>query len=224
MAYEIAKFLHLTGVVMLMGNITVTAIWKYFADRTGQPEVLSFAQKLVTYTDWSMTLWGAVLIMGGGYFMVFFAQWPLTLYWLLASQLLFLVAGLIWLFLLVPIQVRQARLARSFAGSDVGDEYRKLSRQWLMWGLISTLPLLAATWLMLANIMPRVAVKLDIAQISDVISIESDDTFIRPIYAGNALATVKSSDTKKVITVRPTSFDVVAKEGGSYQFILNVLS
>ena len=65
------------------------------------------------------------------------------------------------------------------------------------------------------NIMPRVAVKLDIAQISDVISIESDDTFIRPIYAGNALATVKSSDTKKVITVRPTSFDVVAKEGGS---------
>ena len=151
MAYEIAKFLHLTGVVMLMGNITVTAIWKYFADRTGQPEVLSFAQKLVTYTDWSMTLWGAVLIMGGGYFMVFFAQWPLTLYWLLASQLLFLVAGLIWLFLLVPIQVRQARLARSFAGSDVGDEYRKLSRQWLMWGLISTLPLLAATWLMLAK-------------------------------------------------------------------------
>ena len=65
------------------------------------------------------------------------------------------------------------------------------------------------------NIMPRVAVKLDIAQISDVISIESDDTFIRPVYAGNALATVKSSDTKKVITVRPTSFDVVAKEGGS---------
>ena len=65
------------------------------------------------------------------------------------------------------------------------------------------------------NIMPRVAVKLDIAQISDVISIESDDTFIRPIYAGNALATVKSSDTKKVITVRPNSFDVVAKEGGS---------
>ena len=63
--------------------------------------------------------------------------------------------------------------------------------------------------------MPRVAVKLDIAQISDVISIESDDTFIRPIYAGNALATVKSSDTKKVITVRPTSFDDVAKEGGS---------
>ena len=54
MTYEIAKFLHITGVVMLMGNITVTAIWKYFADRTQRPEVLSFAQKLVTYTDWSI--------------------------------------------------------------------------------------------------------------------------------------------------------------------------
>ncbi len=65
------------------------------------------------------------------------------------------------------------------------------------------------------NVMPRVAVKLDVAQISDVISIESEDTFIRPIYAGNALATVKSNDAKKVITIRPTSFDVIAKEGGS---------
>ena len=65
------------------------------------------------------------------------------------------------------------------------------------------------------NVMPRVAVKLDVAQISDVISVESEDTFIRPIYAGNALATVKSNDLKKVITIRPTSFDIVAKEGGS---------
>ena len=65
------------------------------------------------------------------------------------------------------------------------------------------------------NFMPRVSVKLDVAQISDIINIESEDTFIRPIYAGNALATVRSKDTKKVITVRPTSFDVVAKEGGS---------
>ena len=65
------------------------------------------------------------------------------------------------------------------------------------------------------NVMPRVAVKLDVAQISDIVNIESEDTFIRPIYAENALATIKSKDTKKVITVRPTSFDVVAKEGGA---------
>ncbi len=65
------------------------------------------------------------------------------------------------------------------------------------------------------NIFPRVAVKLDISQISDVIKIIDSETFIRPIYAGNALATVKSKDSKKIITIRPTSFEPVSKEGGS---------
>jgi len=65
------------------------------------------------------------------------------------------------------------------------------------------------------NIFPRVAVKLDISQISDVIKIIDSETFIRPIYAGNALATVKSKDSQKIITIRPTSFEPVSKEGGS---------
>jgi len=65
------------------------------------------------------------------------------------------------------------------------------------------------------NILPRVSVKLDVAQVSDIIKIESEDTFVRPIYAGNALATIKSNDSKKIITIRPTSFDPIAKEGGS---------
>ncbi|HUL63560.1 MAG TPA: electron transfer flavoprotein subunit alpha/FixB family protein [Burkholderiaceae bacterium] len=64
------------------------------------------------------------------------------------------------------------------------------------------------------NIMPRVAAKLDAAQISDIISVESPDTFTRPIYAGNAIATVQSGDHIKVITARPTNFDA-AGEGGS---------
>ncbi len=65
------------------------------------------------------------------------------------------------------------------------------------------------------NIFPRIAVKLDLAQISDVIKIISSDTFMRPIYAGNAIATVKSNDKKKIITIRPTSFDPVEISGGS---------
>ena len=63
------------------------------------------------------------------------------------------------------------------------------------------------------NIFPRIAVKLDIAQVSDVIKIISSDTFMRPIYAGNAIATVKSNDKIKVVTVRPTSFDPVETSG-----------
>ena len=65
------------------------------------------------------------------------------------------------------------------------------------------------------NILPRVAALLDVAQISEIVAIESADTFVRPIYAGNALATVKSSDAIKVITVRTTAFDAVAAGGAA---------
>ncbi len=64
------------------------------------------------------------------------------------------------------------------------------------------------------NVMPRLAAKLDIAPISDIVEVVSADTFVRPIYAGNALETIQTSDAKKVITVRPTAFDA-AGEGGS---------
>ncbi len=65
------------------------------------------------------------------------------------------------------------------------------------------------------NIAPRVAAKLDVAQISDITKVESPDTFERPIYAGNAIATVQSGDAIKVITVRTTGFDAAASTGGS---------
>ncbi|MEY5008719.1 MAG: hypothetical protein RL764_2035 [Pseudomonadota bacterium] len=65
------------------------------------------------------------------------------------------------------------------------------------------------------NIAPRVAALLDVMQISDILSVESADTFTRPIYAGNAIATVQSSDAKKVITVRGTAFAKADAEGGS---------
>ena len=65
------------------------------------------------------------------------------------------------------------------------------------------------------NIAPRVAALLDVMQISDILSVESEDTFTRPIYAGNAIATVQTKDAKKVITVRGTAFEKAATEGGS---------
>ncbi|MEZ0605760.1 electron transfer flavoprotein subunit alpha/FixB family protein [Paraburkholderia sp. IW21] len=65
------------------------------------------------------------------------------------------------------------------------------------------------------NVTPRIAAKLDVAQISDITAVDAPDTFERPIYAGNVIATVQSSDRVKVITVRTTAFDAVAAEGGS---------
>jgi electron transfer flavoprotein alpha subunit len=65
------------------------------------------------------------------------------------------------------------------------------------------------------NIAPRVAALLDVMQVSEVLSVEGPDTFTRPIYAGNAIATVQSADAKKVLTIRGTAFDKAAAEGGS---------
>ena len=65
------------------------------------------------------------------------------------------------------------------------------------------------------NLMPRVAALLDVQQISDISGVESADTFVRPIYAGNALATVQSNDAIKIVTVRTTAFEAVAADGGS---------
>jgi electron transfer flavoprotein alpha subunit len=75
--------------------------------------------------------------------------------------------------------------------------------------------LLAAATAVGKNVMPRVAALLDVQPISDICGVEDGETFIRPIYAGNALATVRSHDAKKVITVRAASFDPVALEGGN---------
>tara|TARA_Y100001970_G_C14119419_1_gene795442 strand:- start:2 stop:955 length:954 start_codon:yes stop_codon:yes gene_type:complete len=69
------------------------------------------------------------------------------------------------------------------------------------------------------NLMPRVAALLDTSQISDIIKVISEDTFLRPIYAGNAFATVKSTDKKKCVTIRPTSFDPAPTTGGKAEIV-----
>ena len=69
------------------------------------------------------------------------------------------------------------------------------------------------------NFLPRVAAALDVAQISDITAVVSEDTFERPIYAGNAIATVQSTDAKKIISVRATGFDAAAAEGGSAEIV-----
>ena len=69
------------------------------------------------------------------------------------------------------------------------------------------------------NLMPRIAALLDVSQVSDITKVISEDTFLRPIYAGNAFATVKSKDKIKCVTIRPTSFDPVPTSGGSAEII-----
>ncbi|MEE4201000.1 DUF2269 family protein [Erythrobacter sp.] len=151
--YYLLLFLHYTGIILLVGNITVTAIWKVFANRSDNPVIVAFGQRLVTGTDFGLTIPGIALTMIGGYGAAWWIGWPLFgEVWLIWSQALFVLAGSIWLGILVPIQIRQARLAHAFAdGGTISAEYRRLSRRWITWGLISTVPMVAILWLMIAK-------------------------------------------------------------------------
>ena len=150
--YATFKFLHVLGVVLLLGNVTASAVWKVFANRTANPVIIEFSQRLVTYTDWTLTLGGVVLVAVGGYGMAWVAGMDLLAGWLLWGQLFFLASGLIWLGRLVPIQVHQAALTRNFvSNSAVPASYRILSRRWIAWGVAATVPLVAATYVMVTK-------------------------------------------------------------------------
>lgn len=151
MAYLIFKFLHVLGVVLLVGNVTVTAVWKVFADRTREPRTVAFAQRLVTGTDWAFTGTGIVLTIIGGYGMLLVAGIGLAASdWLLWGQILFVASGLVWACVLLPIQIRQARMARTFENRElVPDEYWRLARGWILWGVAATVPLVGALYLMI---------------------------------------------------------------------------
>jgi uncharacterized membrane protein len=153
MLYDVLKMLHLVGVIILIGNVTVTSFWKVFADRSRDPRIIAHAQHLVTVTDWFFTLSGIVLLVGGGFGATYVADMPwFARGWLAESEALFLLSGVIWLFVLVPIQVRQARQARAFAnGGAIPDAYWQNGRRWLIWGIVATVPLVAALYLMIAK-------------------------------------------------------------------------
>lgn len=152
-AHEILKFIHVLGVVILIGNVTVTAFWKVFADRTENPSVVAYGQRLVTLTEFFFTLTGIALILIGGYGMIYVAGLdPLQPGWLVEGQLLFLLSGLIWLVVLVPIQIRQARAARRFEnGGTIPDSYWGDGRRWLIWGVVATVFLVRAVYVMIAK-------------------------------------------------------------------------
>ncbi|MBK1719836.1 DUF2269 family protein [Thiocystis violacea] len=153
MLYSLLKTLHVLGVVALVGNVVVTLAWKLAADRTGEPRVIAFGQRLVTLTDWWFTVGGVVLIAIGGYGAAWVAGLdPLGPHWLLWGQGLFVLSGALWAGLLIPTQIRQARQARDFAaGGDIPASYWRDARRWVFWGVIAIGPLLGAVWLMIAK-------------------------------------------------------------------------
>jgi uncharacterized membrane protein len=149
-AYNLFKFIHVLGIVILVGNVTITAYWKVLADLSKDARIIAHAQRGVNFADWIFTLSGIVLIIVGGYGAALIKQLPLfSSFWLVAGQILFGISGVIWLGVLVPLQIRQGRAARQFSGGgEVPAAYWRDAKRWLVWGIIATVPLVAAVYVM----------------------------------------------------------------------------
>ena len=148
--YVLLESIHIFGVVILLGNIIVTGWWKVMADNTKHPSVIAFAQRQVTLTDYVFTAPGAVMTVLAGDSMAYgFMTHTWTVAWLVWGRLLFIASGLIWAFVLIPIQVKQARIADTLHDAmEIPDEYWKLSKRWRLFGAIAVvLPLINIYWM-----------------------------------------------------------------------------
>lgn len=138
-SYLLLKSVHLVGVVIFVGNIIVTGWWKLMADRTRDPKIIAFAQRQVTTTDWVFTFGGVTLVAIGGYGNAALHGIPLTVTWLAWGNALFLLSGVIWIAILVPVQIRLARIARTFADAgSIPGYYWRLETLWGISGVIAT--------------------------------------------------------------------------------------
>lgn len=125
------KFFHIFGAMLFLGNIIVTGIWKAIADRTREPAIVAYSQRLVTITDFVFTALGVLIISVSGYFLaqgnggVFGTSW---LRWGFGS---FIASGVIWVTILIPVQYMQAKMAKSFSdGTEIPAKYWQLSTIW----------------------------------------------------------------------------------------------
>ena len=148
--YLLLKSLHILGAVIFLGNIIVTGWWKVMADRTRNPAVIAFAQRQVTLTDYIFTGGGVVLILATGLGNAILLNMDfLSIKWLSWGFWLFNISGIIWITVLIPVQIKQAKIARQFAkGGNIPERYWKLGRLWIVFGTLATvIPLANLYWM-----------------------------------------------------------------------------
>lgn len=146
------KALHLLAVVLFVGNITVTAVWKIFADRTRNRVVIEFAQRLVILTDWLFTGPAAALLFVSGWLAASASGMELLeATWLRGGLLLFSASGLVWAAILIPVQARQSRLLAETREQPLPERYFALARIWRYAGIVATLLPIGALVLMVTK-------------------------------------------------------------------------
>jgi len=151
--YAYLKLLHISGAVLFLGNIVVTAVWKQMADGTRDATVIGYAQRLVARTDLLFTGPGAVLVVTTGVIMAMHGGRELFhALWVMWGAGLFVASGVIWAAVLLPTQRKQSRLARAFErGGEIPPAYWRLARRWAVFGSLSTLLAVATLWCMVVR-------------------------------------------------------------------------
>lgn len=148
--YLLLKTIHLFGVMLFLGNIIITGWWKFMANKTANPVIIAFAQRQVTLTDYVFTAVGAAILLAAGMANAMLHDMAiLQTKWLLWGLILFSLSGLIWVFILIPIQYQQAKAAREFAdGGTIPESYWRREAWWYVFGITATiLPLLNLYWM-----------------------------------------------------------------------------
>ncbi|BAS67922.1 DUF2269 family protein [Bathymodiolus septemdierum thioautotrophic gill symbiont] len=148
--YLLLKSLHILGVVLFLGNIIITGWWKVMADRTKNKQIIAFAQHQVTLTDYVFTLGGVLLVLATGIANAMLHELDYSsIKWLAWGYWLFIASGIIWAAILIPVQIKQARMAKQFSEQEpIPEQYWKLGNLWIVFGTLATLlPLANLYWM-----------------------------------------------------------------------------
>ena len=153
-SYEWHKLLHILGAILLVGNIVITGVWMFMAERTNNSDVMRFAARMVNWADVFFTVPGIFLLITNGN--ILSEQWGGVFHvsWIVASLVLFVFSGIVWIGLLLRYQNSLITLSESMHGEKDSPDFFNFLHKWYFWGALATfLPLIS---LVLMFLKPRV--------------------------------------------------------------------
>ena len=153
-AYDWYLFMHIFGVVLFVGNIVVTGVWMFMAERTGEPAVLRFASRVVNWADVAFTAPGIILLVIGG-LTISSNRWggPFATGWLMAGASLFVASGVVWGAFLIRYQDQMIKLTEGSGGAaGIPGEFFSVLHRWYFWGAVATILPIAASIFMVVKL------------------------------------------------------------------------
>jgi len=145
-------FIHIAAAIVFIGNIVITFFWKIGADRTGNRPIVAFSQTAVNRLDWIFTLPGAVLLgVSGGYLAHATGTSWMAINWMTVGVFFFVLSGIVWAHMLLPLQKRQLEMISQAEGDDIPTAYVEMCSRWNRVGNLATLLAVIALFVMVTK-------------------------------------------------------------------------